>query len=163
MTAHEWETTNSKPPGSIISLANQKTRTSSQIIFITFFPSRCTAMIAFFEPQRTITFFPSRCTALIAFFEPQQIIQQIITVFPSRCTVLIAFLEPQQTVQICLLKIIFPIQSCMFWLFFIQFLLCRVPYWGPLGMLFYRLHDVSWPCSLRNHLWAGRSEILLSS
>ncbi len=77
-----------------LSLANQKTRTSSQIRFI--------------------TFFPSRCTALIAFFEPQQIIQQIITVFPTRCTVLIAFLEPQQTVQICLLKIIFPIQSCMF-------------------------------------------------
>jgi hypothetical protein len=25
-------------------------------------------------------------------------------------------------------------------------LLCRAPYWGPLGMFFYRLHDVSWPC-----------------
>jgi hypothetical protein len=79
-----------------LSLANQKTRTTSQIIFIIFFPSRCTAMIAFFEPQQIITFFPSRCTALIAFFEPQQ----IITFFPSQCTALIAFFGPQQIISL---------------------------------------------------------------
>jgi len=48
-----------------LSLANEKTRTSTQIIFITFFPGRCTLLIAFFAPRQTVqicllkTIFPS--------------------------------------------------------------------------------------------------------
>ncbi len=40
-------TTNSKPPGPIVMIGQSKTGSSSQIIFITLFSSRCTALLRF--------------------------------------------------------------------------------------------------------------------
>ncbi len=46
-TANRWGTTNSKPPGPNIMIDQSKTGSSSRIIFITLFSSRCTALLCF--------------------------------------------------------------------------------------------------------------------
>jgi hypothetical protein len=56
VTANGWEATNSKPPTPIIIFGqSEKQSVYHQVnLFITFFPGRCTALIAFFEPQQTV-------------------------------------------------------------------------------------------------------------
>jgi hypothetical protein len=66
-------------------------------------------------------------------------------------------------VQICLLKTIFRSQSAMFWLFFIQFFSVGSHTEDRWGCSFIAYMTCPDPVSLRKLLWAGRSEILLSS
>jgi hypothetical protein len=47
-TANGWETTNSKSPKPIIMIGWSEIESSSQIIFITLFSGRCTALLCFF-------------------------------------------------------------------------------------------------------------------
>ncbi len=53
-SASTWETTNSKPPGPIVMIGQSETGRSNQIIFITLFSCRCTALLGLFPTLASV-------------------------------------------------------------------------------------------------------------
>jgi hypothetical protein len=99
-TATRWETTNSKPHGPIIMIGQSETMSSSQIISITVFAGRCTALLCHLLAS-------ANCTKFVGqndFAEPNQ---HVLTFLHPILVCRVTYWAPLGMLQLCFTIVMF--------------------------------------------------------